>query len=247
MKHANLTRSWRPHVEFVETTTEVDGRIRRDVRWVTDRGELHEWWLDGWRQEYPIKTAKDYRIMARAWQDVRYEATSEFFDRAEAELGNRGMAVGHLGWEPLRRVPWMELHVELVGPERLAYDLADGLPELMDLHDLLVDVLLRKCREACKAPAKYVKLWDNLSLEMVGPKRYRELLVPVYRQILDMFGPAGKRLLVHYDGRLPGSPTISHRSISTGSIRSRAHPKAIWRRRRLGLGGPKNSSGHTLR
>ena len=204
MKHADLTRSRRPNVEFVETITEVEGRTRRDLRWITDRGELHEWWLDGWRKEYPIKTADDYRIMARAWEDVRYEATSEFFDRAEAEVGDRGMTVGHLGWEPLRRLPWMELHVELAGPERLAYDMADGLPELMELHDLLVDVILRKCRAACESPAKYVKLWDNLSLEMIGPKCYRELLVPVYRQILDIFGSAGKRLLVHYDGRLRG-------------------------------------------
>jgi len=202
LKHADLVRVERPHLELVETTTEVDGATRRDVRWITDRGELHESWLGEWRKEYPVKRPEDYRVMARAWEDTRCVATPECFERAEAEIGPRGMTVGHLGWTPLRRVPLMELHVELAGPERLAYDLADGRPELMELHDLLVEVLCTMCRAACKTPARYVKLWDNLSIEMVGPRAYREHLVPAYRRVLDIFGAADKRVLVHYDGRL---------------------------------------------
>lgn len=34
INHADLVRYRRPHVEVVETTTVVDGGVRRDVRWM---------------------------------------------------------------------------------------------------------------------------------------------------------------------------------------------------------------------
>ncbi len=202
LKHADLVRVERPNVEIVETVTQSQGGVLRQTRWITDRGELRESWMGDWRTEFPIKRPEDYRVMARAWEGARCTADPGPFLRAEAAVGARGMTVGHLGWSPLRRVPLMTLHVDFAGPERVAYDLADCRPELMDLHDLLADVTCDMCREACKTPAQYVKLWDNLSIEMIGPRAYRELLVPAYRRMLEIFASADKRLLVHYDGRL---------------------------------------------
>ena len=67
IKHATVTRHVRPHVNIVETTSpQPSGDVRRDVRWITDIGELHEWHLGEWLQEHLIKTPADYRIMARA-------------------------------------------------------------------------------------------------------------------------------------------------------------------------------------
>jgi hypothetical protein len=202
LRHADLVHVERPNVEIVDTTTSIDGQTRRDRRWITDRGELHEWWLGPWRKEHPIKRPEDYAVMARAWEGTRYTPTDEFFLRAEADLGNRGLTVGHLGWEPLRRLPLMELHVELAGPERIAYDLADECRPLLDLLDQLGEVMVDKCRAACQTSAQYIKLWENFSVEMVGPTAYRAHMVPLYRRILDVFGEADRRVLVHYDGRL---------------------------------------------
>ena len=72
----------------------------------------------------------------------------------------------------------------------------------MDLLELLTELTLRKLREAIKTPAHYIKLWENLAIEMIGPRHYRRQIAPMYRQILDILSPAGKRLIVHYDGKL---------------------------------------------
>ena len=200
--HADLVRTERPNVEVIETTQEVDGRVRRDVRWVTDRGELHEWFLGEWQQEFLIKTPADYRIMHRALEGTRYSATSGPFLQAEQQIGDGGITVGQLGWTPIRRTPLLQVQIDFAGPERLAMDLADGVPELMELLELMTELTLEKFREAVKGPAQYIKLWENLAIEMIGLRHYQRHMVPLYRQILEILQDAGKRLLVHYDGRL---------------------------------------------
>jgi hypothetical protein len=202
INHADLVLVERPHLQVVETNREIDGQAYRVVRWITDRGELRESFLGEWRQEYFIKRTEDYCVMLRAFEDTRYTATKEFFQRSEDELGNRGITLGALGWAPLRRTPLLEVQIEFTGPERFALDLADGVPGLMELLELLSQLTLDKFREAVKTQARYIKLWENLTIEMLGARQYREHLVPLYRQIFEILDTARKRLVVHYDGKL---------------------------------------------
>jgi hypothetical protein len=197
INHANLVDVQRLNVHVVETTAQTDRGVRRDVRWITDRGELHEWYLGEWRQEYLVKTPDDYRILRRAFEDTQFVAADEPFWRSETALGNGGMTVGQIG-----RTPLMELQIDLAGLERFSLDLADEYPALMDLLELMTDQILRQFREAIKTPAQYVKLWENLSIETIGRRQYQRHLMPLYRQILELLDSAGKRLLVHYDGKL---------------------------------------------
>ena len=81
-------------------------------------------------------------------------------------------------------------------------DIADQLPELLDLLELMTDVKLREFRIALGSPARQIKLWENLSIETMGPRMYRRYLVPVYHQIFDILEGTDKRLQVHYDGKL---------------------------------------------
>lgn len=66
----------------------------------------------------------------------------------------------------------------------------------------MTELKVREFREAVKTPARCVKLWENLSIETIGSRQYRRRLVPLYRRVLDILDSAGKRLLVHYDGKL---------------------------------------------
>ena len=200
--HADLVSVERPNVEIVETTREVDGRVRRDVRWITDRGELHESHLGEWQQEFLIKTPDDYRIMQRALEGTRYTAVSEPFWEAERRIGDSGITIGQLGWAPIRRTPVLQVQIDFAGPQRLAVDLADEVPQLMELLELMTELTLEKFRQAVKGPARYVKLWENLAIEMIGLRQYRQRLVPMYGEILKILEEADKRLLVHYDGKL---------------------------------------------
>lgn len=200
--HVDLVHVDRPHLEILETTENIENQIRRTVRWITDIGELQETYVGEWQQEYFVKSPADYRILRRAFEDSRLAATAEFFNQSEANIGDSGITVGALGGTPLRRSPLMQVQVDFAGPERFFLDLADEVPELMDLLELFTDLTLQKLREAVKTPARHIKLWENLTIDMLGTANYRRWLVPLYRQMLDIMHKADKRLLVHYDGKL---------------------------------------------
>lgn len=202
INHANVTRHEHPSFEIVEETSTQDGRTRRDVRWITDRGELHEWYLDAWRQEHFIKSPEDYRVMARALEGVRVLPDDAAFRASEESLGENGITLGQTRGLGSGRTPLMVLQVDWVGLERFSIDLATELPEMMALLETMNVLKLEEMRQAALTSATQIKLWENLSIETLGPKLFRRYLVPVYRQILDILRPAGKRLLAHLDGQL---------------------------------------------
>ena len=197
INHADLVSYRRPHLEIVETTTPVGDQLRRDVRWSTDIGELHEWYLGEWRQEYLIKQPHDYRIMQRAWTDTIIEPRLDIFSQSEAALGDTGLTVGQLD-----RTPFQKIQIDYAGLERFSYDVADQRPELLELLTLMTDLKLQEFRAALQTPARHLKLWENLSIETMGPDWYRDYLVPVYHQIFAILAGSDKQLQVHYDGKL---------------------------------------------
>ena len=88
-----------------------------------------------------------------AFESTCYAAGPEGFEQAEAELGDKGITLGVLEIDAhLRRTPLLQVQIDFAGPERLALDLADEVPELMDLLELLTELTLRKLREAIKTP-----------------------------------------------------------------------------------------------
>ena len=202
INHANVIRHEHPNFEIAEETSVQDGRTRRDVRWVTDRGELHEWYLDEWRQEHFIKSPEDYRVMARALEGVRVLPDEAAFRASEDSLGEDGITLGQTLGLGMGRTPLMILQVDWVGLERFSIDLATELPEMMALLEAMNALKLEEMRQAALTPATQIKLWENLSIETLGPRLFRRYLVPLYREILDILNGAGKRMLAHYDGQL---------------------------------------------
>ena len=202
INHANLIRHEHPGFELVETVTEQEGRTRRDVRLVTDIGELREWYLGEWRQEHFIKTPEDYRIMGRALAGVRVVADDSAFLESEATVGDRGVTLGQIQGLGMGRTPPMVLQIDWVGLERFSLDLALEQREMMELLEQMAEIKFEEVRQAATTSASQIKLWENLSIETLGPVHYRRHLAPMYRQIVDILDAAGKRLLVHYDGQL---------------------------------------------
>lgn len=204
MNHVDILEFDRPNVEVVETDSVENGRMRKDITWVTDIGELHEYYLDGWRQEYMIKTPTDYRTLQHALSGVVMTPTDEHFDRSEAELGGNGITVGHLGWTPYesRRTSLLEIQVDFAGLERFSIDIITAKPELLDLIDLINEQTVEAFRCLLSTKARHIKLWENLSIETMGPAIYRNYVVPVYERIFDVLKGSDKLLQVHYDGNL---------------------------------------------
>ena len=197
INHADIIVYDRPHVEIVETVAETPAGRRRDVRWITDCGELREWYLGEWRQEYLIKRVEDYRIMARAWEDVRLTLSDEAFVASEAAVGDNGITIAQMD-----RTPFQKIQIDYAGLERFSLDLAGRLPELFALTEQMNEIKLREFELARGSVAEHIKLWENLSIETMGPHHYRRHLIPLYRRIFEILDGAGKRLQVHYDGKL---------------------------------------------
>lgn len=200
--HANLVRHVHPNFKIVEETSGEEGQPRRDVWWITDRGELHEWYLGEWRQEHFIKSPEDYRTMAYALEGVQVLADERPFLASEKAVGENGITLGQVAGLGMGRTPLMTLQIDWVGLERFSLDLASGLPEMLELLEIMDAIKLEEARQAAQTPAQQIKLWENLSVETIGPAHYRRYLVPLYRQIIGIFNEAGKRLQVHYDGQL---------------------------------------------
>ncbi len=200
INHATMVRHTRPHVQVIETTgLHESGQMRRDVRWVTDIGELHEWHLGEWQQEYLIKSPEDYRILARALSDVTVTPTLEAFAASEAQIGDNGVT---LGCTLLRRTPFQAIQIDFAGLERFSMDIGEGRPELLYLIEVMNDLTCREFEALAQTPARFIKLWENLTIETMGPRLYRERLVPVYEKLFGILRRSGQRLCVHYDGKL---------------------------------------------
>jgi hypothetical protein len=203
INHASLLEYRYPNAEIVETQSRQDGQLRRDIRWITDRGELHEWFLGEWRQEYLIKSTEDYRILAHALSDAEFSVTDEPFIASEEELGDRGLTIGHFGFMPLEnRNAFQSVQIDAAGLERFSIDLALGTPELLELLELMNERTMQKFRRILDSRAGHFKLWENLSIETMGPDVFKTHLVPVYERIFEILEGSGKKLHVHYDGKL---------------------------------------------
>ncbi len=204
MNHVDLLEFDRPNLDIVETKTLEHGKVRKDVRWITDIGELHEYYLDGWRQEFMIKYPEDYRIMKHALSDTTIMPTNSFYDQSVAELDDRGITVGHLGWTQFEcnRTAFQGIQVDFAGLERFSIDIITEQPELLELIELINGQTIEAFRCILKTRAKHIKLWENLTIETIGPVLYRKYLVPLYKRIFEVLDDSGKKLQVHYDGKL---------------------------------------------
>lgn len=214
IKHANLVEFERPNVKIVEKKSKQDGQVRTDITWVTDIGELHEWYLGEWRMEHLIKEDDDYRIMHRALSGSRYTPTNVHFAAAEKEVGQNGITLGQL-----ERTPLQKIQIDYAGLEKFSIDLALENTLLFELIELMNGLKLEELTCALKTDAMQIKLWENLSIETMGPAVYRRHLVPLYRAMFSRMQGSGKnfRFITTENCRL--SPTILRHWTSTELIR----------------------------
>ncbi|HPS54929.1 MAG TPA: uroporphyrinogen decarboxylase family protein [Sedimentisphaerales bacterium] len=202
LNHATIVEFERPNVEIIETKSNQDGKVRTDIKWITDKGQLHEWFLDGWRQEYLVKSPEDYKIIARAFSGTKFIATDKYFDESEKQIGDNGITVGQIGPLGRGRTPFQTVQIDFAGLERFSIDIATQTPELLDLLEIMNDLMVDAMKATLKSKATQIKLWENLSVDTMGPNLYKKHLIPVYEKIFDTIKGSDKKIQVHYDGKL---------------------------------------------
>ncbi len=178
--------------------TRVEGSDTYKIfRKKTPIGTLQRITRNNWHHEDWIKTENDYKI--RKWIVENTELVTDYDEYYKAEE-----LVGDIGIPIVRgsRSPAMSINVDWAGTEKFCLDIAMELDEVYDLYHTQKKLFLEETKLIAKGPGRFVKWFENLTISMLGPKRYEELLVSVYNETIPILDSAGKRLMVHYDGAL---------------------------------------------
>lgn len=162
----------------------------------TPVGELAASWLDGWHAKYYLETPLDYRVMTWIVSHMRIEPALDEYRRAAAALPLHGVPVISIG-----RTPLQEILVDYAGLENFAIHLYEYPSEVRELYEALLSNFRRRIAIAAGAPGTYVSNLENFTAESLGPERYAEFLLPVYRECFPILHEAGKIVGSHYDGR----------------------------------------------
>ncbi len=159
--------------------------------------EYAEYGTSSHRREYFIKDRRDIRIMEYILEGLEYEFDEEAFEKAEEEIGDRG--VTQFFYE---RSPFQRLIVEYMGFEATIYAFQD-YPETMErflrvtekADDRLYEVLVQ-------CPVKILNFGENIDSCLDSPPFFERYLLPYYEKRVRQLHQAGKFCHIHLDGSL---------------------------------------------
>lgn len=199
-----LTHHNTPGLQWQNKTWIENGNSMSRDWAVTPVGEIQTISRNGWRQEYLLKTAADYRVMT--WMAENTHITPAFASRAEAfkaftETQEREAGFAILG-SHIFRTPIQRILVDCVGLENFAYHLVDLEAEMMELYAAMLRNFETEVAIVADGPGTYVSCLENFTAETMGPERFRQFLLPVYKKCFPILQQAGKVVGTHYDGKL---------------------------------------------
>ncbi len=168
----------------------------------TPVGTLRKTSRNGWHQDDWIKCAEDYKTQQWIVEHTELVPNCDAFEEVEDAIGEHGIVVvtGAANW--MHRTPAMSINVDWAGTERFCLDVGLELTELYDLYAAQKKVFIEEQRLIAAAPGRYVAWFENLTVNMLGPQRYGDLLMPIYQEAVPIHEAAGKKVMVHYDGAL---------------------------------------------
>lgn len=184
----------------VENVTETvkDGNDTITIqKRITPVGTIQQSFRNGWHQEYWIKSSEDYKVMTWIMENTELVTKYEEYDRGVELVGDNGVVVIRAS-----RTPAMMINVDWAGTEKFCMDVALEDPDMMALYEARKKLFIEETKLVAKGPGRFVKWLENLTISMLGPDRYGQLLVPMYEQCVPILEANDKRVMVHYDGAL---------------------------------------------
>lgn len=186
-----------PGVEFrVEQHQAQDILIEHHIL-ETEVGSIHEIHHNRWRQKFMLETAEDYAVMTHIVRQTELRPTYEAYLTQEQNLGPHEIALVNLG-----RTPNQTILVDYVGLENYAFHTMDLAAEMQELYEALLEKFREAIELTAAGPGRYVCVLENFTAETLGPRRYADLLAPVYDECFPTLQSSGKIVGTHYDGNL---------------------------------------------
>lgn len=184
------------NTEAIEKTYTENGRQVRQVVQRTPMGEISAQWVNNWQQKYWLETPEDYRVLTYIIAQTEIIPAYEAFRAREQEIAPFGIV-----WTMTGRTPLQEMLVDYAGLGNFGTHLFDYETEVRQLYAALLKLFRRKVEIVANGPGRFVSNLENFTSESLGPRRYRELLLPVYAECFPQLHDAGKIIGSHYDGR----------------------------------------------
>lgn len=175
---------------------EGDRKVRRQI-WRTPLGEVTARWTDDWQQKYFLETAIDYRVMAYIAKHTHYTADYAAFHTHEVILPPYMIPVPRIG-----RTPLQTILVDYAGLENFSFHLVEYAAEMQELYEALLANFRRLVEIVAGGPGRYINVIENFTAETLGPRRFKQYLLPVYEETFRLLHQAGKVVGCHYDGKV---------------------------------------------
>lgn len=216
-----LAPPWHPYDEFLSPVEGADLTIKKDWdgdTWVerrTYQTPVGSVWQESVRdaggvgsehiRKHYIASPEDYRTMVYLVQHSRFLDNTPRIRARLRELGKDGVVLARLD-----RSPYQKCLIELVGPERFLVDLHVDPEPVLELMAAMGSRMDEAFQRALESPLEILWQPDNVTSHMTPPDAFEEHLLPLYRRRVEAAEAAGKRYLVHMDGKLsPLAPLIA--------------------------------------
>ncbi len=196
--HLRTTQEvWPKGVEIKDEQVSENGKtlLKRTIS--TPVGDIYELYDDDWRQKHYLETAEDYAVMTYVAKNL--DVVPSYDDYLEQE---KAVAPYGVGMSAVGRTPNQTILVDFVGLEQYAFHTFDLAAEMEELYEALLNVFRKRIELTAEGPGKFVSVLENFTAETLGPKRFKELLLPVYEECFPILQSAGKIVGTHYDGQM---------------------------------------------
>ena len=99
-------------------------------------------------------------------------------------------------------LPILTRLVDYAGLANFSLHLVEYPDELQELYEALRVNFHRIVEIAAGGPGHYLNVIENFTADTLGPRRYKQFLLPVYEETFNTLHQAGKIVGCHYDGKI---------------------------------------------
>jgi hypothetical protein len=160
-----------------------------------------------WILEFYVKHPEDYKTLTYLVEHTVFRRQERGFATASANLGDDGIVLGRVD-----RSPYQKVLVELAGPERFLVDLQTDPEPVGELLEAIERRLNEAFAMVLESRAELIWQPENLTADMTPPPAFARYNLSFYEKVGAALHAAGKRYVVHMDGRLRALKELIGRS-----------------------------------
>ena len=152
-----------------------------------------------WIDKHYVRSLADYKILQYVVENTVFRSNEKDFWAKVENLGDDGVVLGRLD-----RCPFQKMLIELAGPEQFLVDLYTTPEPVEELLETMSARLDESFEMVLNSGAQILWQPDNITADMTPPNCFEKYCAPFYDKHGLKFRQAGKRYVIHMDGKLKG-------------------------------------------